>query len=128
MTNQRVIETIRKTLSEILEKKYPSLLTEREWQDAVSKSFNIFAENAITAMENLGLTFSDKEGFKKTLDRYKKMVPLYLAPPVSNGEAERRERQRLALCEYARELYDDDDAIDAMLHLHLRAIELEEME
>lgn len=128
MNNQQVIETIRKTLCEILEKKYPSLLTQQEWRDAVSKAFNVFAENAITVMESLGLTFSDKDGFKRTLDRYKKMAPLYLAPPVSDEEAERRERQRLALCEYARELYNDDDTSNAMLQLHLKATELERMD
>lgn len=121
MNNQQVIETIRKTLSEILKEKYPFLLTKQEWHDAVSKAFNILVENAITVMESLGLTFSDK-------DRYKKMAPLYLAPPVSDEEAERRERQRLALCEYARELYNDDDANNAMLQLHLKATELERME
>ena len=127
MNNQRVIETIRKILCEILEKKYPPLLTEQEWRDAVSRAFNIFTKNAITAMENLGLTFSDKDGFKRALDRYKKFAPLYLAPPVSDEEAERRERQRVALCVYARELYNDDDASNAMLQLHLKAIELERM-
>lgn len=106
----------------------PSLLTEQEWRDAVSKAFSIFTENAITVMESLGLTFSDKDGFKRTLDRYKKMAPLYLAPPVSDEEAERRERQRLALCEYARELYDDDDTSNAMLQLNSKATELERMD
>ena len=128
MNNQQVIETIRKTLSEILKEKYPSLLTEQEWRDAVSKAFNIFAENTITVMESLGLTFSNKDGFKRALYRYKKIAPIYLAPPVSDEEAERRERQRLALREYARELYNDDDTSNAILQLHLKATELERME